>query len=246
MRMAANLDRYAQRTFDFYERLQQMSDPEAIRRATIHEMKEFGHEYLTIWSVPPPGSPLNGIMLNTRPESFVRHYVERNRVAQDPVVQHLRHCMRPYSWDDVRQSRQLSRSERMIMDEGRDFDMREGLTIPIITATGALSVVSPCGRDPDVSERGKSAVEMISVIAHQALKRALTVRSCQDYVPLSPREREVLRLIALGHSDGEIASMLNVSATTVLAHAENAKRKLGAAKRTLAVVLALQRGEIAI
>jgi two-component system response regulator NreC len=44
---------------------------------------------------------------------------------------------------------------------------------------------------------------------------------------LTPREREVLRLIALGHTNAEIATMLFVSVRTVENHRASVLRKLG-------------------
>jgi DNA-binding NarL/FixJ family response regulator len=44
---------------------------------------------------------------------------------------------------------------------------------------------------------------------------------------LSERETEVLRLIASGHSNKEIAARLSLSVKTVEAHKANAMRKLG-------------------
>jgi two-component system response regulator NreC len=44
---------------------------------------------------------------------------------------------------------------------------------------------------------------------------------------LTPREREVLRLIALGHTNAEIATMLYVSVRTVENHRAGVLRKLG-------------------
>lgn len=44
---------------------------------------------------------------------------------------------------------------------------------------------------------------------------------------LTPREREVLRLIALGHTNAEIASLLFVSVRTVENHRASVMRKLG-------------------
>ena len=44
---------------------------------------------------------------------------------------------------------------------------------------------------------------------------------------LTPREREVLRLIALGHTNTEIATMLYVSVRTVENHRAGVMRKLG-------------------
>jgi DNA-binding NarL/FixJ family response regulator len=44
---------------------------------------------------------------------------------------------------------------------------------------------------------------------------------------LTPRERDVLKLIALGHTNAEIASMLHVSIRTVENHRASVLRKLG-------------------
>jgi two-component system, NarL family, response regulator NreC len=44
---------------------------------------------------------------------------------------------------------------------------------------------------------------------------------------LTPREREVLRLIALGHTNAEVAQMLYVSVRTVENHRASVMRKLG-------------------
>lgn len=46
-------------------------------------------------------------------------------------------------------------------------------------------------------------------------------------VKITERESEVLRLVAVGHSNVEIASRLNISVKTVEVHKTNAMRKLG-------------------
>ena len=45
--------------------------------------------------------------------------------------------------------------------------------------------------------------------------------------PLGPREREVLQLLAEGHTSGEIASDLHIATSTVETHRRNLMRKLG-------------------
>jgi DNA-binding NarL/FixJ family response regulator len=61
---------------------------------------------------------------------------------------------------------------------------------------------------------------------------------------LTPRETEVLRLVAEGHHNREIAERLFVSDETVKAHLKNIMGKLGASDRTQAVTIALRRGFI--
>jgi PAS domain S-box-containing protein len=63
--------------------------------------------------------------------------------------------------------------------------------------------------------------------------------------PLTPREREVLTLIARGLTSEQIAEQLVVSGETVRTHARNALAALGARTRAHAVAIAMQRGLIA-
>jgi DNA-binding NarL/FixJ family response regulator len=59
---------------------------------------------------------------------------------------------------------------------------------------------------------------------------------------LSAREREVLRLVAAGRSNKEIASALDVAERTVKFHVTSIFNKLGAENRAQAVALAIERG----
>src|SRR5687767_9605023 len=60
--------------------------------------------------------------------------------------------------------------------------------------------------------------------------------------PLSPRETEVLRLIAWGNTNKEIAARLDLSVKTVEAHKANGMRKLGMRGRIDIVRYALLQG----
>ena len=59
-----------------------------------------------------------------------------------------------------------------------------------------------------------------------------------DAVPLSPREREVLRLVASGARNRDIAKKLSISENTVKFHVSNLLRKAGARSRAELAALA--------
>jgi DNA-binding NarL/FixJ family response regulator len=61
---------------------------------------------------------------------------------------------------------------------------------------------------------------------------------------LSPREAEVLQLIARGESDAEIAEKLGASLREVRSHVTTILRKMGARGRTEAAIRALREGDI--
>jgi two-component system response regulator NreC len=62
---------------------------------------------------------------------------------------------------------------------------------------------------------------------------------------LSRRERQVFKLLILGHSNGEIAEHLELSVRTIETHRANMQRKLGLVTRSALVELALDRGYFA-
>lgn len=63
--------------------------------------------------------------------------------------------------------------------------------------------------------------------------------------PLTQREREVLRLLALGHTNAEAAERLHLGVRTVETHRANLQAKLGATGRAQLVRHARERGLLA-
>jgi len=61
---------------------------------------------------------------------------------------------------------------------------------------------------------------------------------------LTPREIDVLRLVAAGNANKEIGVRLSLTEVTVKSHVKNILAKLGASDRTHAVTIALKRGII--
>jgi two-component system nitrate/nitrite response regulator NarL len=61
-------------------------------------------------------------------------------------------------------------------------------------------------------------------------------------VTLSPREREILRHVARGASNKEIARALDIAETTVKIHVQHILRKLNLSSRVQAAVYAAERG----
>jgi LuxR family maltose regulon positive regulatory protein len=89
---------------------------------------------------------------------------------------------------------------------------------------GKLLALFPLSEATEATEATEAAEAPPSARAEEALIR-----------PLSPRELEVLQLIAEGHSNREIANILVLSLSTVKVHTRSIYRKLDVNSRTQAV-----------
>jgi DNA-binding NarL/FixJ family response regulator len=72
----------------------------------------------------------------------------------------------------------------------------------------------------------------------------LSPRATARVPQLSPREREIMHLMAEGNTAEQIGDRIGVSVETVRTHVRNVIRKLQARNRVHAIAIALERGEI--
>ena len=85
---------------------------------------------------------------------------------------------------------------------------------------------------------------LVSHLMHQQAMRIINKEMEAPTTELSPREREALTQLSLGHSRAEVADALHISENTLRAYIDSARHKLGALNVTHAVALALAKGII--
>jgi NarL family two-component system response regulator LiaR len=91
--------------------------------------------------------------------------------------------------------------------------------------------------------RERVVVKEVLVPAEAPVQEPFAANTAQQQnLGITTRELEILTLVAQGLSNREIATELFVSENTVKTHCARAFDKLGAARRTQAVVIAKERG----
>ncbi len=113
-------------------------------------------------------------------------------------------------------------------------------------ALGAAGYVLKSAPRERLIEALETAVTGESAWTREELRRVTgalaTPRLSQDIeVPLTQRESEVLRQMALGLTNKEIAKMLGISYETVKEHVQHILRKIGVSDRTQAAVWAVRK-----
>ncbi|MBN2476856.1 MAG: response regulator transcription factor [Pirellulales bacterium] len=97
-----------------------------------------------------------------------------------------------------------------------------------------VATITAAGRGESPSRSG----ELNRIAGAMKIRQAID----DDDVPLTQRETQVLRHVALGLSNKEIGRSLEISVETVKEHVQNILRKIAVSDRTQAAVWAVRKG----
>nr|WP_226446671.1 response regulator [Acidovorax radicis] len=109
----------------------------------------------------------------------------------------------------------------------------------LVAAFQSQGLPEPSAKAPAVSSAG--SVSGASMAAEPGVSALPNGAFVGGGAPLSPREEDVLREIARGASNKEIARTLDIAETTVKIHVQHILRKLGLTSRVQAAVYASDR-----
>jgi two-component system, NarL family, response regulator NreC len=109
-------------------------------------------------------------------------------------------------------------------------------------AAGALGFVRKEHADLELPAAVHSAMRGERFISASVAAKLASYRTVRLDGALSARELEVLRLVALGHTNAEVARILEISPRTVESHRARVHAKLGIKTRAELVRYALRRG----
>jgi two-component system nitrate/nitrite response regulator NarL len=109
-------------------------------------------------------------------------------------------------------------------------------------ASGYISKDSNANTVGDAIAAAAKGEMVLGAETHGAIAEEIRLRTPVAPIPLSPREREILRMTADGHSASDIASHLYLSPATVKTHLQRIYQKLEVSDRAAAVAEAMRIG----
>jgi DNA-binding CsgD family transcriptional regulator len=123
--------------------------------------------------------------------------------------------------------------------QGYEHNLQLCLPDPVALSSGPGQTVRlyfSRGPGPDFTERDRALLVLLRPHLHQAY---LDAERRRHPVPrLTPRQDDLLRLVAAGHTNAQIARRLGISEGTVRTHLENIYEKLHVSSRAAAVTRA--------
>lgn len=163
---------------------------------------------------------------------------QRKATSAETAVQLLDHV-----WDmDVRDVLPRVRARTLVLHnrDDRAVPLSAGEEIAALVPGAELSVLDGNEHDPFIRDAGSVVEAILAFVDGRVPRPAVPPRTAD--LALTPREREVLRLIAHGAANKQVATTLGVTEATVERHVTNLYRKLGAGGRADAVLAAVHLG----
>jgi LuxR family transcriptional activator of conjugal transfer of Ti plasmids len=135
-------------------------------------------------------------------------YFEKKFNRLDPVVKRAKSRKHVFAWSGEQDRARLSREERAFYAHAADFAIRSGVTVPIKTANGSMSMFTLASGRPAIDlDHEIDAVAAATAVGqlHARISFLQTTPTVEDAAWLDPKEETYLRWIAVGMTMEEIA-----------------------------------------
>jgi len=178
----------------------------------------------------------------------VRNVAEAHAAASEIPVDVLAVELAGPSIQTVREANEALGGVRILVVTG-DLDPEVGASVIAAGAAGLMARSEDERRIPDLLQRA-AVGELILPATHLAALVDLVRVSRLDSVDgaridaLTRREREVLALLADGHTTQEVSQALSISVMTVQSHVKNVLAKLGVHSKVEAIRFAWRSGAL--
>ena len=184
-------------------------------------------------------------VLTNYPAAWSSRYRERGYHAVDPVIEAAGRSARPYFWGGGGFLRSLSKPQRRVLEEAREFGLAAGWAVPAHGSGGEFGLFTVAADDAArLEEVVRGGQEDLLAVAWSLQEFLLDRVARTEGAPVTPaltaRERSCLLWTAEGKTATETGALLGLSVHTVNRHLSRAARKLGCRDKYQAAIRALR------
>ncbi|WP_439817603.1 LuxR C-terminal-related transcriptional regulator [Zavarzinia sp. CC-PAN008] len=239
------MDTPKKRLDQFLTRLERMEDIESLDLIGLADrtrelLSDLGQHDFSVFSLRQHDDPRPGLFLGTMTENWSAHYINEGYHQFDPVMTAVSTADEPYTWDEIPRRNLVPRARQLFVDVG-SIGYVNGIVVPMLIRGVGPVAFTTFARQPEVTPAIKVLVE---ALARKVARRVARLQHQQidELPPLTPREAEILRWVALGLSAAQVGLVTGISARTVEYHLSNVQKKLNSNNQTNSVVIALAAG----
>jgi DNA-binding CsgD family transcriptional regulator len=231
---------------DYLDRLRSAGNVEQLTQALDFGAHSFGAPLFAYLAFPTSIGARPRLITNY-PPAWRAHYFARRYETSDPVVHRFQRQPHPFYWgaDDAGDDP----FDQMFYGEADDFGISYGYTVPMRFWHGRYAAMTFASDIRNLAareriHRSSLGLEAIAMTFHLQVCATFETTHQIGHAILTPREVQCLTWASRGKTYIEIGEILEISARTVAAHIENAKRKLGVAKLHEAIVILALSGKL--
>jgi LuxR family transcriptional activator of conjugal transfer of Ti plasmids len=171
-------------------------------------------------------------------------YFEKKFDKLDPVVKRAKSKKHVFAWSGEQDRTRLSKEERAFYAHAADFGIRSGVTVPIKTANGSMSMFTLASEKPTVDvDREIDAIAAAAAVGqiHARISFLQTTPTLEDAAWLDPKEATYLRWIAVGMTMEEIADIEGTKYNSVRVKLREAMKRFDVRSKAHLTALAIRR-----
>lgn len=183
---------------------------------------------------------------NTWPQDWLEEYQANQYFADDPMLIETRRRTTPFLSSQMAETATFTSEGAKVVAAAAAYGWAEVMAVPIHGPFSYQGLVTMASLAPaPVSAVDIALLRAMALAVHERAQASVGFgQSTQSPVELSPREKDVMRWVAAGKTDAEIAIILGIAAATAHYHVERVKTRLDTRSRSEAVAMLVLAGSI--
>lgn len=183
-------------------------------------------------------------LLENTPDFWRKRYESKGYIDKDFRVMHCKNKNSPIIWP-VKKSK-LSTIDKKIISEETEFGIASGISFPFHGIGCEFGMFSASTSEQFHNSTLNNPLNQyeLQLFGGTLFDYLVATKKRKKIKPLTSREKECLKWVAIGKTSWETSLIINVSERTVIFHVQNATEKMNTSSRSSAAVIALLNGEI--
>lgn len=222
--------------------IERSEDMDALHEAVRLFAAPLGYDRFVLYSAPPPGDGIVEQLLWVEGDWFGDGgtVTPETYLARCPINRHVLETDRPFFWTKTGDSK---RETYGVVTRPGGAGIH-GLQVPVFGHVGLVGAMSFGGTAIDSSVEARLALSLIAIASLHAARRIVDPNAAASFPQLSARELEVVRWIAAGRRQADIALLLGLSERTIENHLRRIRYRLGVASTAQAVHVLVRAGAL--